>query len=113
MQTEKSQPSSQRIMPERRSTSFLALSVYPRVGIFGPASKTDDTFYFSHAKFIHALIVIHCQDFLMTFWARKSQFYKLVFGISIVEDNTGWIWVFLFYVQNKCELIIHLTILYQ
>ena len=33
MQTEKSQPESQRIMPETRCTSFPALSVDPRVGI--------------------------------------------------------------------------------
>ena len=34
MQTEKSQPSGQQIMPEMRFTEFPALSVDPRVGIF-------------------------------------------------------------------------------
>ena len=31
VQTEKSEPSSQRVMPETRFTEFPALSVYPRV----------------------------------------------------------------------------------
>ena len=42
MQTEKSFPEGQRIMPETRFTSFLALSVDPRVGISWSAMKTDD-----------------------------------------------------------------------
>ena len=42
MQTEKSQPSGQRIMPETP-----ALSIYPRVGISLSASETDDRFYLS------------------------------------------------------------------
>ena len=45
MLTEKSQPSSQRIIPETRYTSFPALSVYPRVGISLSASETDDRLY--------------------------------------------------------------------
>ena len=47
MQTEKSQPSGQRIMPETRLTSFPALSVNPLVGILRSASETDDKFYLS------------------------------------------------------------------
>ena len=42
MQTEKSKPEGKRIMPETRFTEFPALSVDPRVGISGSASKTDD-----------------------------------------------------------------------
>ena len=41
MQTEKSQPEGERIMPERRFTEFLALSVDPRVGISLTASEID------------------------------------------------------------------------
>ena len=41
MQTEKSQPEGQRIMPETRFTDFSALSVDPRVGIFPSASETN------------------------------------------------------------------------
>ena len=40
-QTEKSKFEAKRIMPETRQTSFLALSVYPRVGISRSASETD------------------------------------------------------------------------
>ena len=40
MQTEKSQPEGQRIMPETRFTEFLALSVDPRVGISLSVSET-------------------------------------------------------------------------
>ena len=45
MQTEKSQPSGQWIMPETQLTSFPALSVYPRVRISLSASETDVRFY--------------------------------------------------------------------
>ena len=45
MQTEKSQPSGQRIMPETRLVSFLALSVKPRVDISLCASDFDVRFY--------------------------------------------------------------------
>ena len=45
MQTEKSQPEDQRLMPETRFTEFPALSVYPRVGISLSSSETDDKFY--------------------------------------------------------------------
>ena len=47
MQTEKSQPSGQRIITETLQTSFLALSIYPRIGMSLSASKTDDGFYLS------------------------------------------------------------------
>ena len=47
MQTKKSQPSGQQIMPETRSTSFPALSINPPVGISLSASETDDRFYLS------------------------------------------------------------------
>ena len=47
MQTEKSKPSGQRIMPETKWTSFPALPVRPRVGISRSASETDDRFYLS------------------------------------------------------------------
>ena len=42
MQTEKSQPKGKWIMPEKRFTEFLALSVDPRVGISRSASDTDN-----------------------------------------------------------------------
>ena len=42
MQIKKSQPSCQRIMPETRLTSFLVLSVYPRVEISRSGTKIDD-----------------------------------------------------------------------
>ena len=45
MQTDKSQPSGKRIMPEMRRTSFPALSIHPRVWISRSASKTDVRFY--------------------------------------------------------------------
>lgn len=45
MQTEKPQLSGQRILPKSRLTSFLALSVYPRVRIPRSTSGTDDRFY--------------------------------------------------------------------
>ena len=41
MQTEKSQPEGERIMPETRFTEFPALSVDPRVGISRSALETD------------------------------------------------------------------------
>ena len=41
MQTEKSQPSGQRIMPKARYTLFLALLVYPRIRISQSASASD------------------------------------------------------------------------
>ena len=41
MQTEKSQPLGQRIMPETKFTEFSALSVDPRVGISRSAWETD------------------------------------------------------------------------
>ena len=47
MQTEKSQPLGQQIMPETQWTLFPALSVYPRVGISLSASETDGRFYLS------------------------------------------------------------------
>ena len=47
MQTEKRQPSGQRIMPEMSFIEFPALSFDPRVGISLSASKTDDRFYLS------------------------------------------------------------------
>ena len=47
MQTEKSQPWGQRIMPETRFTEYPALSVDPRVWISLSASKTDHRFYLS------------------------------------------------------------------
>ena len=46
MQTEKSQPEGERIMPEMRFTEFPALSVDPGVGIF--SSMID---YFSYLLF--------------------------------------------------------------
>ena len=46
MQTEKSQPEGKRIMPEMKFTSFLALSVDPRVGISRYALETDDILFF-------------------------------------------------------------------
>ena len=45
MKTKKSQPEGKQIMPETRLTKFPALSVDPRVGIFGSALETDDYFY--------------------------------------------------------------------
>ena len=42
MQTEKSQPEGERIMPETRSVEFPALSVDLRVRISWSASETDD-----------------------------------------------------------------------
>ena len=42
MQTEKSQPSGERIMSETKFTEFPALSVDPRVVISRSASETDD-----------------------------------------------------------------------
>ena len=51
MQTEKSKPSDQRLIPETRQTSFPALSVYSRVGISRSASETNDRFYLKgHTK---------------------------------------------------------------
>ena len=47
MQTEKSQPSGQRLMPEARSTALPALSVQPWIGTFHSASETNYRFYFS------------------------------------------------------------------
>ena len=47
MQTEKSQPSGQRIMPETRQTAFPAIYVYPQIAISLSASETDDGFYLS------------------------------------------------------------------
>ena len=41
MQTEKSLLEGKRIIPEMRFTEYLALSVYPRVGISQFASETD------------------------------------------------------------------------
>ena len=46
MQTEKSQPEGERIMPETRFTEFPALSVDPRVGISWSASATDVSLFF-------------------------------------------------------------------
>ena len=46
MQTEKSQPKGQRIMPETRFTEFPAVSVDPRVGISWSASVADDWLFF-------------------------------------------------------------------
>ena len=46
MQTEKSQPLCQRIMPETRLTSFTALSVYPRIGISLSAAESAGRFFF-------------------------------------------------------------------
>ena len=48
MQTEKSQPSGQRIMPETRFTEFTefpTLSVHSRVVISLSASEADEGFY--------------------------------------------------------------------
>ena len=45
MQTEKSQPKGERIMPQMRFTKFLALSIDPRVGISQSASETDVLFF--------------------------------------------------------------------
>ena len=42
MQTEKSQPKGQWIMPETRFTEFPALSIDPRVGISWSALETGD-----------------------------------------------------------------------
>ena len=41
VQTEKSQPRGERIMPETKFTEFPALSIDPRVGISQPASETN------------------------------------------------------------------------
>ena len=46
MQTEKSQPSGQRVMPETGYTSFPAFSVYTLVGI----SRFYDRFYLSYME---------------------------------------------------------------
>ena len=46
MQTEKSQPSGQRLMLETWWTSMPALSIYPPVAISGSASETDVRLYF-------------------------------------------------------------------
>ena len=61
MQTEKSQPSGQRIMPETR---YPALSVYPRVGISLSASKTYDKFFLPIK--INKLVFVVSADFLST-----------------------------------------------
>ena len=55
MQSEKSQPSGQRIMPETRWTSFPALSVYPWVGIFQSALETDGSICMSEAEFPYSV----------------------------------------------------------
>ena len=57
VQTEKSQPSCQRVMPERRLTKFAALSVYPRVWISRSASEIDDRFYLSSLRIYDCVIV--------------------------------------------------------
>ena len=59
METEKSQPSGQRIMPETRQTSFPALSVHPWVGISRSASETDDRVYLSLLKCLGACLGGH------------------------------------------------------
>ena len=46
MQTEKSQPDGNRIMPEPRITEFAALSVDPGFWISRSASETDDLLFF-------------------------------------------------------------------
>ena len=46
MQTEKSQPEGERIMPETRFTEFPALSVDSKIGISRSASETDDLLFF-------------------------------------------------------------------
>ena len=47
VQTEKSQPLGQQMMPETGRTSFPALSVYPGVGISNSALGTNVRFYLS------------------------------------------------------------------
>ena len=47
MQSEKFQPSGQRLMPETPLIVLSALSVYPRVGISRSALVTDGRFYLS------------------------------------------------------------------
>ena len=47
MQTKKSQPSGQRIMPETRLTLLPAFSVYPPGWEFSSAPETNDKFYLS------------------------------------------------------------------
>ena len=47
MQTEKSKPPGQWIMPETRLNSFLALSVYHLDGISLSAPETNDRFFLS------------------------------------------------------------------
>ena len=60
MQTKKSHPLGQRIMPEKTT-----LSVYPRVGISLSPSEIDDSFYFCFISiFVHDLDVC-CFDPLM------------------------------------------------
>ena len=59
LQTEKSQPSGQRIMTETRQTSFPVLSVYPRVGISLSAPETDHRFYLSYtSKYVMSLLTV-------------------------------------------------------
>ena len=60
MQTEKSQPSGQRIMPEIQKTSFTALSFYPQFRISLSASQTDVRFYLF--CYIARVIILHIED---------------------------------------------------
>ena len=46
MQTGKSQPEGERIMPETRFTEFPALSVDPRDGISRSTWENDDSLFF-------------------------------------------------------------------
>ena len=56
MQTKKSQPSGQRIMPQTRFIEFPALIVYPLVGISRSVAETDDRFYLSRIAAFLAVI---------------------------------------------------------
>ena len=68
MQTEKSEPSGQRIMPETLLTSFPALSVYPRVGISRSASQIVDGFYLYHGYEVQ----IEKKSFGVTIWYHSA-----------------------------------------
>ena len=62
VQTEKSQPKSQWIMPENREISFPALSVFLYVGISRSSPETDDELYLSPEKCLFARLILAATD---------------------------------------------------
>ena len=63
MQTKKSKPEGERIMPETRFTEFPVLSVDPKVEISQSASETDDRYHFCYTYAIK--IIIYHSTFLL------------------------------------------------